>query len=384
MPSVRADGGGPAAVEAVASFYRWLQFHLDRQLSEEASYARSHGVHFKGDLPIGISSDSADARFHPALFNLDSCAGAPPDFFSQDGQNWGFPTYNWDEMAADGYRWWRARLRHMARYFDAFRIDHILGFFRIWEIPAGESGGRGGHFNPALSYRPEDLRGLPVDGLFHEDPRQIGMLQPLISPDTSALDEDQKRRFDAIWEDFFFRRNENFWRRNALRKLPALLCASGMLACGEDLGMVPRCVPGVMDQWKILSLEMPMMDKGRPWPRLSVCTSSSHDMETLRMQMLASDGCDPEPWQVRRRLGDILSSDSMLAILPLQDWLALSADLRRPDLAAERINEPAEAHHHWRFRLHLPVRALLSSRELCTEVSSLIKDSDRYNYPFAQ
>ena len=362
------------------SFHRWMQFHLDRQLSEEAAYARSKGVHFKGDLPIGVSRDSVEARFHPELFHLDQCAGAPPDFFSKDGQNWGFPTYNWDAMALDGYAWWRKRLRRMSRWFDAYRIDHILGFFRIWEIPAGQASGKAGHFNPALPYKPEELRGLPMEGLFHEDPHNPGMFQPLISPDTSALDDGQKRRFDALWEDFFFRRHNGFWKRNALKKIPALLSASGMLACGEDLGMIPDCVPEVMDSWRILSLEMPMMDKGRPWPRLSVCTSSSHDMETFRQQFFAREGRDPECWEVQRALSGILSSDSMLAILPLQDWLAISAGLRRADFSAERINEPADPHHHWRYRLHLPLERLGEDSAFCTAVTSIIKDTNRFNY----
>ena len=363
-----------------ADFHRWMQFHLDRQLTEEATYARSKGVHFKGDLPIGVSADSVEAHFHPGLFNLDCCAGAPPDFFSEDGQNWGFPTYNWEAMDSDGYAWWKKRLKRMACWFDAFRIDHILGFFRIWEIPAGQKSGKTGYFNPALPYKPEELSGLPMEGLFHEDPRNPGMFQPLISPDTSRLDEGQKRRFDALWEDFFFRRHNEFWRRSAERKLPGLLSATGMLACGEDLGMVPDCVPGVMDHWNILSLEMPMMDKGRPWPQLSVCASSSHDMETLRQQFFSREGRDPADWEVRRILGDILSSASMLAILPLQDWVALSSRLRRTDFGAERINEPADPHHHWRYRFHLPLERLQEETSFCTEVTSIIKDTNRFNY----
>lgn len=361
--------------------YRWIQFHLDKQFSEEVSYARSKGVHFKGDLPIGVSADSVEASFHPQLFNLDSTAGAPPDFFSQDGQNWGFPTYNWESMACDGYSWWKSRLRVMSRYFDAFRIDHILGFFRIWEIPAGEKSGKAGHFNPALPYRPEEIEGLPTEGLFHSDPRNPGMLQPLISPDTSALDPTLKQRFDSLWEDFFFRRNNAFWKQNAEKKLSELLTATGMLACGEDLGMIPDCVPEVMNKWRILSLEMPMMDKGRPWPHLSVCTSSSHDVQTLREQFADShSGEDPAPWQIRRILSGILASDSILAILPLQDWLALSAKLRNSDPRAERINQPADPNHHWRWRLHLPLEELSADTPLSTEVCSLIKDSNRFNY----
>ena len=122
-------------------FYCFVQFHLDAQLRSVRNYAHSKGVILKGDLPIGISRTSVDAWQYPQLFNMDSQAGAPPDAFSADGQNWGFPTYNWDEMAKDGYVWWTSRLRKMNEYFDALRIDHILGFFRIWEIPVPQKSG---------------------------------------------------------------------------------------------------------------------------------------------------------------------------------------------------------------------------------------------------
>ena len=360
-------------------YYCWMQYHLDRQFAEEAAYARSKGVHFKGDLPIGVSADSAEAYWHPELFNLDSSTGAPPDFFSTDGQNWGFPTYNWEEMAGDDYAWWKSRLRKMSEYFDAFRIDHILGFFRIWEIPAEFSSGLHGHFNPAMPYSAEEIAGmqLPLEGIFHEDPRHPGCYQPMITPDTSKLEWWQKEKFDALYTDFFYHRHDEFWRRNAEKKLPELLGASGMLACGEDLGMVPDCVPGVMDHEKILSLEMANMDKGRPWPYLSVCATSSHDMATLRMQNEEAGKGDLEPWEVRRILWSHLDSASMLAIFPLQDWVALDGRLRRKDFMHERINQPADPNNKWRFRIHFNLDALNEATDLKTTITGMLKDSGR-------
>ena len=356
-------------------YYVWMQYHLDKQFCEEVDYARAKGISFKGDLPIGVSADSAEAYWHPELFNLDSSTGAPPDFFSRDGQNWGFPTYNWEEMARDDYAWWKARLRKMSRYFDAFRIDHILGFFRIWEIPTEYKSGMMGHFNPALPYSPEEIAalGLPLDGLFHPDPRHPGMYQPLIAPASAELPQWQQERFGALYNDFFYHRHDDFWRRNAEKKLPELLGATGMLACGEDLGMVPDCVPGVMDREKILSLKMRGMEQEGEWKYLSVCATSSHDMETLRMQC----DHDPEPWEVRGMLWDFLDSPSMLAIFPLQDWVALDKGLRRPDRMAERINEPANPHHHWRFRIHFDVSDLLKASELNVTVEGMVKDARR-------
>ena len=360
-------------------YHAWIQYHLDKQFSKEADYARSRGVAFKGDLPIGVSADSAEAYWHPELFNLDSSTGAPPDFFSTDGQNWGFPTYNWENMAGDDYAWWKARLRKMSRWFDAFRIDHILGFFRIWEIPAEVKSGMYGHFNPALPYSAGEIAGLglPLEGLFHEDPRHPGMYQPLITPDRSGLDDCGKARFDVLYNDFFFHRHNEFWRRNAEKKLPELLGATGMLACGEDLGMVPDCVPGVMEHEKILSMEMAMMEKGRPWPALSVCAPSSHDMSTLRMQSAEAGNGDLPAWKARRILWDHLASASMLAVFPIQDWLALDEGLRRKDFMEERINRPENPHHHWRYRLHLNLEGLRDASALNTQITGMIKDSGR-------
>ena len=365
-------------------YYVWMQYHLDKQLSEEVRYARAHGVYFKGDLPIGVSADSAEAHFHPELFNLDSSAGAPPDYFSADGQNWGFPTYNWEAMEADGYAWWKSRLRVMSRYFDAFRIDHIIGWFRIWEIPVSCRSGLMGHFNPALPYSAEELdslgfgsdcleargafspvpcdegvqavaAGKPDAGLFLEDPHRAGWYHPFIGArETEAyrsLPEDLRRRFDELYVDFFYHRHDAFWYRNAEKKLPELLGATGMLACGEDLGMVPDCLPGVMEHEKILSLKMRGYDG--PTRTLSVCATSSHDTATLRMSCPE----DPSPETVRGMLAEVLAYPSMLAIFPIQDWLALSGELRNPD-RNERINEPADPHHHWRWRLHLDLSVL--------------------------
>ena len=361
--------------KTAADFYRWVQFHLDKQLSRAVKYAHEKGVFLKGDLPIGVGRDSVDAANFPQLYNLDSSAGAPPDFFSVDGQNWGFPTYNWEEMAKDDYAWWKARLRTMAKYFDAYRIDHILGFFRIWEIPLPHKSGLLGHFNPAMPYSREEIvaLGLPIVGLFIEDPRKPGWFHPLISPDTTSLEPWQKERFDALYTDFFYHRHNEFWARNAMRKLPKLLSCTGMLACGEDLGMVPDCVPSVMDHEKILSLEMQRMEKGRPWPYLSVVATSSHDMTSIRLW----NGDDKEPAECRRILNEHLDSCSMLAIFPLQDWLSMDADLRWPNPREERINDPADPDNKWCWRMHLSTSQLLESTGFCTEVATLIKDSGR-------
>lgn len=143
-----------------SDFYRYVQYLLHLQLKAAADYARQNGVVLKGDLPIGVNRESVEVRTLPQYFNLDSQTGAPPDAFSFYGQNWGFPTYNWPAMEADGYEWWHRRLRHLEQYFDVLRIDHVLGFFRIWEIPLDQKFGVMGHFSPSLPLTVEEIEGL--------------------------------------------------------------------------------------------------------------------------------------------------------------------------------------------------------------------------------
>ena len=134
-------------IQNTQSFYFFLQFLLHQQLKAAADYARSKGVILKGDLPIGVNRESVETKEHPELFHLDSQTGAPPDAFTSKGQNWGFPTYQWGDGLIS---WFHKRLHHMEQYFDAIRIDHILGFFRVWEIPEDAIDGLLGHFSPSL------------------------------------------------------------------------------------------------------------------------------------------------------------------------------------------------------------------------------------------
>ncbi len=377
-------------------FNCFLQFHLDAQFRQVRDYAHSKGVVLKGDLPIGVSRTSADAWQFPKLFNMDSQAGAPPDSFSADGQNWGFPTYNWEEMAKDGYAWWKARLRKMSEYFDAFRIDHILGFFRIWQIPVPEKSGLAGYFSPALPYSADELRswgyGNRMDR-FIEDPHRPGWYHPRI--DAKDLGD--------LYIDFFYRRHNEFWKHNAMDKLSALLGSTNMLACGEDLGMIPACVPEVMQRLNILSLEIQRMPKDPAqtfadpahYPYSCVCTTSTHDMSPIRAwweedralsqrfynEALGCGGAAPyfcEPWVCRRIVEQHLWSPAMLVILPLQDWLSISPELRyKGNPADERINVPAIPRYHWDYRMHLSLEELLAAKDFNTDVATLVKSSGR-------
>lgn len=152
------DAATKHQIQADCAFHIFVQYLLHNQLLAVRTTARRLGVILKGDIPIGICRDSVPAREDAHLFHFDGSAGAPPDAFATQGQNWGFPTYDWERMAEDGYAWWKRRLRHTSQYFDAYRIDHVLGFFRIWEVPASQVYGTLGHFRPSLPMAEDEIR----------------------------------------------------------------------------------------------------------------------------------------------------------------------------------------------------------------------------------
>lgn len=471
-----------AAYKNVAFFY-FVQFVLDRQMQEAHEHAKTKGVILKGDIPIGVNRNGCDVWTEPKYFNLNGQAGAPPDDFSANGQNWGFPTYNWFEMLKDGCQWWNRRFKNMARYFDAYRIDHVLGFFRIWEIPVHSVHGLLGQFAPALAMSREEIESYGLhfqedrftrpfitdwvlDRMFHEragevkekyldrldderyqmkpevdtqrkvealfadatDEKELwlrdglyalisdvlfvrdhtnpGVFHPRISAQLDfiyeSLYDNDKAAFNRLYNDYFYRRNNQFWYQEAMKKLPKLVQATRMLVCAEDLGMVPDCVPWVMDELKILSLELQSMPKDPSVkfghlsrnPYRSVCTISSHDMPTLRMwwdeniqrtqeyynTMLYRQGPAPHPlpgWLASDIISRHLTSPSMLCILSIQDWLATDEALRLPDADAERINIPANPKHYWRYRMHLNIEDLAADKRFVQSITEMISQSGR-------
>ncbi len=401
---------------AEVGYYGFVQYLLDKQLRATRDALHNCGVALKGDIPIGVSPLSVDVWSAPELYNTAMSAGAPPDAFAEDGQNWGFPTYNWPRMAEDDYAWWRSRLAKMARYFDAYRIDHILGFFRIWEVPRGAKSAIVGHFYPSMPYTAEQIReqGFDFDAQKHvaEDisssntlfvayPEQQGAYVPRIegykTEIFSTLDKAQQEAFMRLHEEFFYHRHNDFWKANALRRLPRLMASNGMLTCGEDLGMIPACVPDVMASERVLSLEIERMPKGigvafadtMSYPYLSVAATSTHDMSTIRGWWCEDKCLTQRYWnEVLHRDGDAekecsghtarmiierhMLSSSMLAILPMQDWLAIDESLRLADPDAERINVPANPNHYWRYRMHLSVERLLEADSFNESISELV------------
>jgi len=456
----------------------FTQYHLHLQLKEATAYAHKNGIVVKGDIPIGIYRNSVDAWMAPTLYNMDAQAGAPPDDFAVKGQNWGFPTYNWKAMQEDNFTWWRQRFEQMSNYFDAFRIDHILGFFRIWSIPLSAVEGIMGRFEPAIPIHINELfersisyewhrycKPYITDGvlyelfgeevnyvkehfltnnelkyefntqrkvenyfaanddgenkikfglfnlisnviLFEEEGSQgqkfhfrIGMEQTLSFRD---LDGHSQNALKELFVNYFFRRQDDFWEKEAMHKLPGLKRSTNMLICGEDLGMVPHCVPDVMQRLGILSLEIQRMPKKdtaeffhpNDAPYMSVVTPSTHDMSTIRgwwqedraktqrfyNTIMGRYGEAPyfcEPWVNKEIVVEHLYCPAMWSIFQLQDLMGINEKIRRQNPEEERINVPANPHHYWKYRMHLTLEDLLKEDEFNEEVSGYVVASGR-------
>ena len=371
----------------------------------------------------------------------------------------------------------------MAEYFDAYRIDHILGFFRIWEIPSHSVQGLLGQFVPALPMSAEEINrfglffrkeaftkpyitenileakfgelkdqvkqeylfqitpheyalrpeyntqrlveqhfngkndpqsNLLRKGLFElinnvlfvVDRKDPNLYHPRIAvqnePVYESLTPSEKSAFDQLYTHYFYHRHNDFWYHEAMKKLPELTDSTRMLVCGEDLGMIPDCVKGVMDELRILSLEIQRMPKnpaetfGDPahYPYRSVCTISTHDMSTLRgwwhedanltrrffYDVLGGWGDYPAEapgWLCDSIVLKHLLGNSMLCILSLQDWLSINEEVRYPDADAERINVPANPRHYWRYRMHITLEDLMQCSALNDRIRDMIGKSGR-------
>jgi 4-alpha-glucanotransferase len=463
----------------------FIQFHLHLQLREAAEYIHAQGLILKGDIAIGVYRHGADVWQQPELFHTDMQAGAPPDAFAAKGQNWGFPTYNWPRMKQDGFAWWKQRFEQMSAYFDAFRIDHILGFFRIWSSPAHAVEGILGYFVPAIPVKLEEFR---QRGIYFDHDRYVKpfindkVLQEIFGADAEKvireflvpspggnyflklefatqrqvenhfeklaagaqnhklreglfdlisnvilfeveksggrefhfrlamegtlsfknLEPQTQAKLKDLYIDYFFQRQDDFWMKEALQKLPALKRVTNMLICGEDLGMVPACVPVLMKQLGLLSLEIQRMPKAmglefsRPAdaPYLSVVTPGTHDMSTIRgwwaedpkltqkfyqleLQMPGDAPPNCETWINEAVVQQHLASPAMWSIFQLQDLLGMDGQLRRKDIDAERINVPANPKNYWRYRMHLTLEELLRADAFNSHLNKLILQNKR-------
>jgi len=444
-------------------FYVWLQVRSAQQCAASSRAVRDSGVTLLGDLPILMNDDSADVWSNRKYFTMHLRAGAPPDMFAHYGQNWGFPVYDWDRQAADDFSFWKTRVAEASAYYSAYRIDHVLGFFRIWAMSEFESDGYLGHFHPEISLKSEELRAsgfsperlrwlsLPhVRGpelraaleksgramsdltisrnsaaeplferlgsedlyLFTRVVRGTGDIEacgfPTILADflktawrDRVLQPLEGNSFVPTWRhsdayawfslsadeqgvlERLFRKqqaeNETLWAERGKKLLAVLVGASDMLACAEDLGAVPDCVPAVLAELGIPGLKIPRWTRfwnksGQPYESLadfrsaSVCAVSVHDTSTVREWWEYEEGrvdfaaaycpeLSPVPEKLEAAsaftvLQALARCASSIFVAQMQDYLDISDTLRSADPREDRVNIPGtQTDSNWTWRM---------------------------------
>lgn len=318
--------------ESEIGFHIFLQYLCFQQMQEVKESAERHGLFIKGDIPILINRESADVWGQRRFFLLQFSAGAPPDQYSADGQNWGFPIYNWAELEKEDYTWWKRRLKVASLFYHIYRIDHIVGFFRIWSIPAGRSG-KEGHYIP-------------------EDPAT--------------------------------------WIEHGTKIMRMMVECCPMLPIGEDLGSVPpevrqRLLELGISGTKVMRWERAWQQENKPfikyenYPLASMTTVSTHDSDTLQLwwensPQEAKEFAAFKGWEYtydlsRARHQEILRdshhTNSLFHINLLQEYLALISGMTWPNPDDERINLPGViSERNWTYRFKPSLEEIVSSPEL--------------------
>lgn len=326
--------------QTACQFHQFLQYLCFKQLEEVKKTASAQSFLLKGDIPILINRDSADVWHHRDHFHLHESAGAPPDMYNREGQNWGFPLYNWEELQKGNYRWWRERLEIASHLYHLYRIDHVVGFFRIWSIPLGRSA-KEGAFIPA---------------------------------------------------------NESEWIPHGKKLMEMMLHSAPILPIGEDLGLVTNEVKQCLYNLGICGTKM--MRWERFWetsgdyipidqyPPMTMSTVSTHDSDTLQLwwrhfpseAKLYSEfkGWDYKPFLSAERQKEILydchHSSSLFHINLLQEYLALFPELVSPNPNNERINIPGKIlDTNWTYRFRLPIEKIVENIQLRHAIQDIIR-----------
>jgi 4-alpha-glucanotransferase len=454
-----------------------MQWVAEKQFIKAINELNKIKVRLKGDIPILINEDSADVWHFQQFFSLENRAGAPPDMFCYNGQNWAFPTYKWDNLETDKFAWWHHRVSQAAKFYHAYRIDHVLGFFRIWVVPEIECTGILGHFVPSIPIHINEFlqAGVPRETVsyltwpnFGEEqlknwfgfevekakskyfehlqsfPGRYNLRQEYRSERAIiSLNEEQSIKdalLNAYWDRVFtpssteeifhpywywynapvlltlpehevntikgiIRSNEakqeDLWSKNGHKLLGMLKEEVDMLVCAEDLGAVPACVPGVLQNLGILALRVERWTRdwqkeGQPYvpiseyPRLSVCTTSNHDSSTLLglwnetdfdrdlyWHYLGQSGSVPDVLNaehVKLIVKNLFNSNSLIAILPLQDFMALSQKFIPSNPDEDRVNTPGiVSSKNWTWRMPCNLEDLLEEKKLNDTIMELTK-----------
>ena len=463
----------------------FTQYHLHRQFKAAADHAHSKHIGISGDLPASVYRDSVTTWVHPEYFHLDMKLGNPPSNDEPKGQDWGMPPFDWypnDGMPVAGYL--NNVLKSMEEYYDAVRIDHIVSFFRHWEIPKEQLWTVMGHFSPSLPVSEKEIRDYGLDfrkelfthpfinddvlyqffgihtnyvrenflearsyhlyslkeeydtqlkikrhfegrndensqwirdGLMHlcanvlfiEDTYNSGTYYPRFGvfnePVYSILSPEARDSFMRLYNNFYYERHSAFWESLAKRKLDMTIRDVRLLIYGEDLGLLPPCVQEVLNEKRILSLEVQSMPKRHgqefahleAYPYRSVAVPTTHDMAPLRLwwienpgrtqrywhQMLQKEGRAPRylpPLIAEEIISRHLYCPSMICMMSIQDWLSMDSNFCRPDIYSLRINAPYDAFNQWKFRMKPTIDELLRADQYTGKVRTMICRSFRF------
>lgn len=322
--------------QKIVNFHIFLQYHCFSQMAQVKSKASALGVFLKGDMPILLSPDSADVWSHRSLFQTDLLAGAPPDLYNPLGQKWGFPLYNWEAMRATQFAWWKTRFKVLENLYHLYRIDHVVGFFRIWGIP----------------------------------------------PEKTAM------------EGAFFPTDPHLWRAQGKEILEMMLTHCSLLPIAEDLGTIPPEVDPVLKELGICSTKMLRWQKREgqfiPYDHyepLSMTSVSNADLDPLPLwwkkfpEEAASfarfKGWDYSPIlrceQQLEILRDAHHTSSYFHINPLQEYLLAFKELSHPNLEDERINIPGTLlSTNWTYRFRPSLEELISHSGLRQAIEKLL------------
>lgn len=339
LPARQYDPSSLNISQESVNFHTYLQYLSYRQITHVRDYAASRDVFLKGDLPILLSPDSADVWADPSFFDLTLAAGAPPDYYNKEGQRWGFPLPNWEAMRESGFSWWKERLKAASFGFHLYRIDHVVGLFRIWGIPQGKLA-KEGHFIP---------------------------------------------------------KNPHLWPKHGEDILEKLLEISPLLPIAEDLGVIPNEVPLILKKLGICGTKVIRWQ--RDWQGdekyipyelyepFSMTTVSTHDCDTLRgwWQTYPDEAkafClfkrwdyrfDLPPERILEILHDAHRTPSYFHINLLQEYLSLFPELVHLDAKEERINIPGDnIPTNWTYRFKPFVEEIIEHGALAAYMRSFV------------
>lgn len=316
-----------------------IQFLCMNQMAAVKKYANSQGVLIKGDLPILLDKESADVWYHRKYFILDYDAGCPPDLYSPDGQHWGFPLYDWDVIFEDQFSFWKTRLNLASHFYDLYRLDHAVGFYRIWGLKDGKP---------------------PTQGEF-------------------------------------FPKEKKQWLKQGKQIMTALLENSTMLPIAEDLGSVPNYVKDSLQSLGIPGTKVMRWEKNfkhehffiplSEYPPISMTTVSTHDSDTLQLwwrhspheakTYCALQGWKYTPFLSLERQFDLLKqshhSKSLIHINLFNEYLALFPQMVSIDALDERINIPGKIlSRNWTYRFRLNIEKMLDHQELKETMKQIV------------